>query len=44
MLSDKGFLGYGHFSKCNELRVAAGKQPIDWAHVPPEKKPKYLLL
>ncbi len=26
----RGFLGCGHFSKCNELLVKSGKKPIDW--------------
>lgn len=28
---DRGFAGCGHFSKTNELLVAAGLQPIDWS-------------
>ena len=27
----RGFLGCKHFSKCNELLVEQGKEPIDWA-------------
>ena len=27
----RGFLGCGHFKKCNELLEAGGKKPIDWA-------------
>lgn len=26
-----GFMGCGHFSKCNELLAAHGKEPIQWA-------------
>jgi len=30
----RGFLGCGHFSRCNELLEADGKTPIDWTHLP----------
>jgi hypothetical protein len=33
----RGFLGCGHFSRCNELLAAQGKPPIDWARLPPFK-------
>lgn len=26
----RGFFGCKHFSKCNELLIKDGKQPIDW--------------
>ena len=27
----RGFFGCKHFSKCNELLIAQGKNPIDWS-------------
>jgi len=32
----RGFLGCRHFSKCNELLVEHGREPIDWSKLPPE--------
>jgi uracil-DNA glycosylase len=33
----RGFIGCGHFSKCNELLLAQGKDPIDWRRLPADK-------
>jgi uracil-DNA glycosylase len=30
----RGFLGCGHFSRCNELLKEHGKKPIDWGDLP----------
>ncbi|KAL7644057.1 UNVERIFIED_CONTAM: hypothetical protein RMT77_004869 [Armadillidium vulgare] len=32
----RGFFGCKHFSKCNELLLKSGKDPIDWTHLPVE--------
>ncbi|XP_069691832.1 uracil-DNA glycosylase-like isoform X1 [Periplaneta americana] len=32
----RGFLGCGHFSRCNELLKEKGKKPIDWGDLPEE--------
>lgn len=32
----RGFLGCGHFSRCNELLIGHGKKPIDWGDLPQE--------
>lgn len=29
----RGFLGSGHFSKCNEILTKQGKSPIDWSDI-----------
>jgi len=34
----RGFLGCGHFSKCNELLEAQGKSPVDWTNLPSTSK------
>jgi uracil-DNA glycosylase len=34
----RGFIGCGHFSKCNQLLVAQGKKPIDWGLLPAQAK------
>ena len=38
----RGFLGCKHFSKCNELLKAQGKDPIDWTKLDAQKKKKML--
>ncbi|BFZ01734.1 hypothetical protein BsWGS_04773 [Bradybaena similaris] len=30
----RGFFGCKHFSRCNELLVEEGREPIDWKHLP----------
>ena len=34
----RGFLGCGHFSKCNELLEKQGKSPVDWTNLPSTSK------
>jgi len=30
----RGFLGCGHFSKCNKLLSQGGREPVDWSSLP----------